>query len=88
MGKCKTKAIQTDLDTFRHSQSYPGNVQTYSKHFVTLAHSEPLYIKNPGILRTKSIFRTLAYFQPGIFRTPVYSERCHIENLRHIQNPV
>ena len=25
---------------------------------------------------------------PDIFRTPLYSERWHIQNLRHIQNPV
>ena len=28
MGKCKTKAIQTDSDTFRHNYAYPGIIQT------------------------------------------------------------
>ena len=40
MGKCKTKAIQTDLGTFRHNQSYPGE-----------AYSEAWHIHNPGIFR-------------------------------------
>ena len=33
MGKCKTKAIQTDLGTFKytkHIQTYPGITQPYS----------------------------------------------------------
>ena len=41
MSKCKTKAIQTDLGTFRHSQAYPGVIQpSYSTQC------------NPGIFRT------------------------------------
>ena len=42
MGKCKTKAIQTDLGTFRHNQTYPGIIQTYSDIF--MVYSEPQYI--------------------------------------------
>ena len=61
MGKCKTKAIQTDLDTFTHNQAYPGIIQTYSKPCVTLAYLEPWYIQNTDILRTRSMFRALAY---------------------------
>ena len=45
MGKCKTKSIQTDLDTFRHNQTYPGIIESYSGLCVTQAclknHSEP-----------------------------------------------
>ena len=44
MGKCKTKAIHTDLGTFRHNHAYPGIIQTYSGIFKTLC--------NRGILRT------------------------------------
>ena len=44
MGKCKTKAIQTDLGTFRHNQTYPRIVQTYSGLFKTLY--------NPDMFRT------------------------------------
>ena len=33
MSKFKTKAIQTDLGTFRHTQSYPGIIQAYSGIF-------------------------------------------------------
>ena len=42
MGKCKTKAIQTDLGTFRDNQAYPGIIQAYSKPCVTLVYLEPL----------------------------------------------
>ena len=31
MGKCKAKAIQTDLGTTRHNQAYPGIIQAYTK---------------------------------------------------------
>ena len=78
MGKCKAKAIQTDLGTFRHNQVYPGIIQTYSGIFKTLC--------NPGI------FRTVVYPEPwhiqnqkhmqnpGIFTTLVYSEPRYIQN--------
>ena len=42
MGKCKTKAIQTDFGTLRHDQAYAGN-RNYSGIFKTLC--------NPGIFR-------------------------------------
>ena len=61
MVKCKTKASQTDLGTFRYNQAYPGIILAYLKECVTLAYLEPWYIQNPDIFRTKSIFRTLAY---------------------------
>ena len=38
MGKRKTKAIQTDLGTFRHNQAYPGIIQ------VTMEYLETWYI--------------------------------------------
>ena len=68
MGKCKTKAIQTDLGTFRHNQAY-------SKPCVNLAYSEPWYIQNPDIFKTINIFRILVYSEPrctensGTFKT-------------------
>ena len=68
MGKCKTKAIQTDLGTLRHNQ-------VYSKPCVNLTYSEPWYIQNPDIFKTRNIFRTLVYSEPrctenyGIFKT-------------------
>ena len=52
MGKCKTKAIQTNLGTFRHNREYPGTMQAYSEHFVTAVYLEPCYIQNPEIFRT------------------------------------
>ena len=54
MGKCKAKAIQIDLGTFRHNQAY-------SKTFVKLAYSELWYIQNPDISKTRNIYGTLAY---------------------------
>ena len=44
MSKCKTKAIHTDLSTFRHNQAYPGIMWSYSGVFKTLC--------NPDIFRT------------------------------------
>ena len=79
MGKCKRKAIQTDLGTFKHTSTYPGITQAYSEPCVTLKYLKLWYIQNPDIFRTRSIFRTLAYSQPwyiqnpGIFKTLPYS---------------
>ena len=67
MDKCKTKAIQTDLGTFRHDQAC-------SKPCVILAYSEQWYIQNPDIFKTRNIFGTLVYSGPrciensGIFK--------------------
>ena len=58
MGKCKTKAIQTDLGTFRHNQTYPGIIQTYSDIF--MLYSEPQYISNAGIFKIQGILRALS----------------------------
>ena len=74
MGKCKTKAIQTDLGTFRHNQAYPGIIQAYSKPCVTLAYLDPWYIQNPDIFKIRNIFRIL-----------VNSELWHIQNPRLTQ---
>ena len=74
MGKCKTKAIQTDLGTFRHNQAYPGIIQAYSKPCVTLAYLEPWYIQDPNIFKIRKIFGTLVYQNPGIFRALTYSK--------------
>ena len=88
MGKCKTKAIQTDLGTFKYNQAYPGIIQMYSGILRTLTYLEPWHTQNVGIIIIRSIFRTLTYLQPwyiqncGIFRTmaylksKVYSEPC------------
>ena len=68
MGKCETKAIQTDLDAFRHNQAY-------SKPCVNLAYLKLWNIQNPNTFKTRNIFRTLVYSEPryiensGIFKT-------------------
>ena len=36
MSRCKTKAVQTDLGTFRYNQTDPGIIQAYSEPCVTL----------------------------------------------------
>ena len=51
MGECKTKAIQTNLGTFRHNQTYPGNIQAYSD-LKPSVYLEPRYIQNTGIFKT------------------------------------
>ena len=50
MGKCKRKAIRTDLGTFRDNRAYPGIIQAYSGIFKTLGNS--------------GIFRTVVYPEP------------------------
>ena len=62
----KKKAIQVNLGTFRHNQTYPRVVQAYSDIFRTLCY--PDIFKNCGI-RTRSIFRI-----------PLHSKRWHIQN--------
>ena len=64
MGKCKTKAIQTDFGIFRHNQAYPGIIQAYSKPCVILTYLEPWYIQNPNIFKIRNIFRTLVDSDP------------------------
>ena len=90
MSKCKTKAIQTDLGTFRYNQSYPGIIQAYSSIFKTLG--------NPDIFRTKNNIRTLAHSQHSyiqdlcIFRilayskSEAYSEPCQISSMKQFAN--
>ena len=70
MGKCKAKAIQTDLGTFRHNQAYPGIIQAYSKPFLTLAYLEMWYIQNPDTFKIRNIFRTLVYSEPQYIQNP------------------
>ena len=78
MGECKTKAIQTNLGTFRHNQTYPGIIQAYSGIFRTLCYPdifktvvcpEPWHIQNQKHIQN-----------PGIFTTLVHSEPCYIQN--------
>ena len=67
---------KTYPNIIRHIQAYSGIIQANSKPFVTLAYSELWYIQNPGIFKTRGIFRTL-----------VHPKLWHIQNLRHTQNP-
>ena len=50
MAECKTKAIQTNLGTLTHYQTYPGIIQAYLSIFRTFCY--------PGI------FKTLVYPEP------------------------
>ena len=68
-----------------HNQAYPRIIQAYSGIFGTLCnrwHRTMIYPEPSHIQYRQHIQK------PGIFRTPVYSERWHIHNLRHIQNRV
>ena len=40
MGECKAKAIQANLGTFRHNQTYPGIIQGYPGIFKTLSYPD------------------------------------------------
>ena len=88
MGKSKTKAIQTNLGTFRHNQAYLGIFQAYSKPCVTLSYLESWYIQNPNIFKVRNIFRTLIYLEPqyiqnsGIFKSKAYSDIYEVKHLR------
>ena len=65
----------------RHKQTYSGIVQAYSEPCIILAYSGVLYIKNPGIFKTRSIFRTMVY--PKLWQ--IQNQR-HIKNQKHAQN--
>ena len=65
----KQKQLRQILGTFRHNQTYPEIIQAYLEPCLTLTYSKLWYIQNPNILRTRSLFRT-----------PVYSEPCYIQN--------
>ena len=43
MGECKTKAIQIDLGTFRHDQTYSGIIQAYLEPCLTLIYLKLVY---------------------------------------------
>ena len=67
MVECKAKAIQTNLGTYRHKQTYPGIIQVFSGIFRTLWY--------PDIFYNWGISITLTYSEPE-----AYSEPCHIQN--------
>ena len=63
-GICKTKAILADLGISTHIPTYSGINQAYSEPYVTLGYSQPWYIKNTGMFRTRDIFSILGYSDP------------------------
>ena len=86
MDKCKLKAIQTNLCTFRHNQTYSGFIQAYSGIFRTLWW----YIQNPDIFRTPAYSQHWNIQNPAIFRTLAYSKSeaysgpCHTSAMKYI----
>ena len=66
MGEYKAKAIQTNLGTFRHNQTYPGIIQAYSGIFRNLCY--------PNIFCNCGIFSNLLYSEPE-----AYSESWYIQ---------
>ena len=77
MGECKTKAIQTKLETLNHNLTYPGIIKAYSGIFRTLCYPNifkiVVYPENWHIQNQKNIQK------PGIFTTLVYSEPRYIQ---------
>ena len=82
---------------FRHIYAYSGVIQAYSEPCVALAYSELWYIQNPGIIKTRGIFRTLVYPKHCTFRTrdifrtlrysepEAYSEPCQTFTMGHFE---
>ena len=88
------RQIQAYSGIIRHIQELFRHNQAYLELCVTLTYLKLWYIQNPGIFRTRSIFRTPAYSQPwyiqnpAIFRTLAYSkseaytEPCHTSTMK------
>ena len=74
MGECKTKAIQTNLGTFRHNQAYTGIIQAYLEPCLNLTYLKLWYIQNPNILRTRTYLEPRHIQNPTKFRTLAYSK--------------
>ena len=72
MGECKTKAIQTNLGTFRHNQTYPGIIQAYSGIFRTLSY--------PDIFKTVVCPEPKHITNQKHIQNPAYSQPCYIQN--------
>ena len=79
-------------ESFRHIYAYLDSCVTlaYSEPwyiqnlgiFKTLAYSKLWYNHNPSILRTRSVFRNLAYSEPETYSEPWYIQKyCKIGNL-------
>ena len=69
-------------ELFRH-------IQAYSKPCVTMVYLEPWYIQNPDkYAEPEAYSEPWLIKNPRMFRTPIYSERWHFQDLRHIQNPL
>ena len=81
MGKQKTKAIQTDLSTFRHNQAYPGIIQVTMEYLEpgisrTLTWSEPEAYSEPWHIHNPAIFRALGYS-----KSEIYSGTCQTSSM-------
>ena len=79
MGECKTKAIQTNLGTLTHNQTYRGIIQTYSGIFRTLCY--PDIFKSVVHPELWHIEKHKHIQNPGIFINLVYSEPHYIQNV-------
>ena len=96
MSKCKTKAIHTDLSTFKDNQAYPGIIQAYSGIFKTLCnpgifrnviYPEPWHIQNHKHIQNLGIFRTMVYSEPPyIQRAGIFKIRGKFRTLSNLYN--
>ena len=68
---------------FRDYQSYPETIQAYSEPCVILTYLGPMNVQDSCIFRAKVILRNLLYSEPE-----AYSKLWHIQNQRHIKNPI
>ena len=88
MGECKTKAIQTNLGTFRHNQTYRGIIQAYLEPCHTLTYLKLWYVQNADIFRTLAYSQLLYIQNPAVFRMVTYSkseaytEPCHTSTMK------
>ena len=97
MSKCKTKAIQTNLGTFRHKQTYPGVIQaylgilrnlSYPDIFKFVVYPEPWHIQNQKQFRTPAYSQLWCIQNPAIFitlaysKSETYSEPCHTSTMK------
>ena len=68
----------------RHIQEVSRDITAHSEACVTPVYSETWYIQNHDICR--NLEHSESWYNPGAFRTLVYTEPWHVYNQSHIQN--
>ena len=67
-------------------KSFSNFQETEFSYISGKIYSEPWYIQNPGIFRTRSIFRTLVYLELEAYSEPWYiqNSRCQTSTMEHL----